>query len=97
MESDRQENSKQTSPGFLISALVMPLATGIGFGYSPFAPGTVGALWGLPLMWAISRIASTPLQALVILLLCLVGIPLCTAASDNSAKRTPSQSCGTRS
>ena len=33
------------------------IATGLGFGYSPVASGTVGALWGIPLFWLFSTIS----------------------------------------
>ena len=31
------------------STVALWIATGLGFGFSPLAPGTVGALWGIPL------------------------------------------------
>jgi phosphatidylglycerophosphatase A len=34
--------------------LIKILATGLGLGYSPFAPGTVGSLLGIPLFYAIA-------------------------------------------
>lgn len=64
-------------------------ATGLGFGLSPVAPGTVGALWGLPLAWGLGQ---TPLwvQLAVIVVICLLGIPLCTrAARDLGGKKDP--------
>jgi phosphatidylglycerophosphatase A len=65
------------------------VATGCGFGYSPIMPGTVGALWGLPLTWALIQIdiptlgpvASQLIQIALIAVLCLVGIPICTLAA----------------
>jgi phosphatidylglycerophosphatase A len=57
------------------------LATGFWAGRIPWAPGTWGALWGLPLAWGISLLPSVWLQAAVIVALNLVGIPLCTAAA----------------
>jgi phosphatidylglycerophosphatase A len=52
------------------------LATCGGVGYSPILPGTCGALWGLPIYWAI--LLGTPpgwhtaLLALALLLSCVV-------------------------
>ena len=75
---------------------ILLLATGLGFGYSRIMPGTVGALWGLPLAWGISQIPAVgPLpawsvQAGVILLGLVVGIPLCTAAAAQIGKKDPS-------
>jgi phosphatidylglycerophosphatase A len=57
------------------------LATGFGVGFAPVAPGTFGALWGLPLAWAISQIGDWRAEALLIGTICLVGVPICTAAA----------------
>jgi phosphatidylglycerophosphatase A len=57
------------------------IATGFWFGRSPIAPGTVGALWGLPLAWGISFLPNVWLQTVVIAALCLMGIPICTIAA----------------
>ncbi|WP_108444959.1 phosphatidylglycerophosphatase A family protein [Halomonas denitrificans] len=34
-----------------METLLLALSTGLGLGFSPWAPGTVGALLGLPLAW----------------------------------------------
>ncbi|NIN08696.1 MAG: phosphatidylglycerophosphatase A [Planctomycetales bacterium] len=65
------------------------MATGCGFGYAPIFPGTFGALWGLPLSWAVVQIqiaslgprGSLLIQLAVIAALCAVGIPICTLAA----------------
>jgi phosphatidylglycerophosphatase A len=57
------------------------LATGLWSGRMPAAPGTFGALLGLPLAWGISLISSEWLQALVIVAICAAGVPICTAAA----------------
>ncbi|MEZ6115112.1 MAG: phosphatidylglycerophosphatase A [Pirellulaceae bacterium] len=64
------------------------LATGFWSGFSPFAPGTVGTLWGLPLAWLL---AQTPLWLNVVLILALnlVGIPLCTRACQQLQTKDP--------
>ena len=56
------------------------LATGAWLGRFPFAPGTVGTLWGIPLAWGIGQLPSPWIQALVIAAICGAGVPLCTAA-----------------
>ena len=62
------------------------LATGLGFGFSPFAPGTVGSLWGLALAWgtgqipALGPLPAWSIQAIVAVAVCVAGIPLCTLA-----------------
>jgi phosphatidylglycerophosphatase A len=60
---------------------VIGLATGAWVGFSPIAPGTVGALWGLPLAWGIAQIGSPAIQSGVIVVLIAAGVPLCTAAA----------------
>jgi phosphatidylglycerophosphatase A len=53
----------------------------LGVGLVSPAPGTIGsAVWGLPLAWAIGHLPDIWLQLGAVLLLCLVGIPLATAA-----------------
>ena len=37
----------------LWNAVALVLGTGLGFGLSPFAPGTVGSLLGPPLVWGV--------------------------------------------
>ena len=65
------------------------IATGLGFGYSPFAPGTVGAVWGVPLAWAVMQIPNSLVQILVLALLYGIGIPICTNAARLIGKKDP--------
>ncbi|HEY2759789.1 MAG TPA: phosphatidylglycerophosphatase A [Pirellulales bacterium] len=60
---------------------VVVIATGFWAGRIPWAPGTFGALWGLPLAWGISWIPGAWLQAVAIIAICLTGIPICTVAA----------------
>jgi phosphatidylglycerophosphatase A len=61
-------------------ALAVFVATGFGVGLVPFAPGTVGSLWGLPLAWAVGHLPVLP-QIIVIGLIFIAGVPICTAAA----------------
>jgi phosphatidylglycerophosphatase A len=56
-------------------------ATGFWAGRLPVAPGTFGALWGLPLAWGISFISGEWIQSLIIVVICAAGVPICTAAA----------------
>lgn len=56
------------------------LATGLGVGFIRWAPGTFGSLWGLPVAWGVQQIPHIGGQVAVIVLLCALGVPLCTAA-----------------
>ena len=66
------------------------LATGLGLGFSPVAPGTVGALWGIPLTLALAPLPwSVQLVSLVGLL--AIGVPICSrAARDLGGSKDPS-------
>lgn len=65
------------------------MATGLGFGYARKAPGTVGALWGIPLTWLIMQIPSIWGQVATLVILYLIGIPICTSASRTLGKKDP--------
>jgi phosphatidylglycerophosphatase A len=88
--------SNSESPPNRFSPILL-LATGLGFGYARIMPGTVGALWGLPLAWAITRVPAPgglpnwAVHIAIILLLLAVGVPLCTAAATQlGGKKDPS-------
>ena len=66
---------------------VVFLATGFWAGRIPIAPGTFGALWGLPLAWSISSISGNWVQALVIVAICAAGVPICTVAAHRLGKQ----------
>lgn len=64
------------------------LATGFGVGLLRFAPGTFGALWGLPLAWACAWLPPVG-QAALIVALFLVSVPVCTAAARYIGRKDP--------
>ncbi len=60
-------------------SIIVFLATGAYSGYSPFAPGTVGTLWGVPLWFLLSRVG--PVEgALVLALGAAISIALAQRA-----------------
>ncbi|MCC7084712.1 MAG: phosphatidylglycerophosphatase A [Pirellulales bacterium] len=66
------------------------IATGWWFGRMPVAPGTFGALLGLPLAWGISVVESPWLQIAIIAILFAVSVPICTAAAEQlGGKKDP--------
>jgi len=86
--SSAREDSSYNAPRW--NTLAVFLASGLWIGRIPFMPGTFGTLLGLPLAWGVLQIASPWLQALVILLLFLVSIPICTCATaDLGGKKDP--------
>ncbi len=67
----------------------LQLATGLGLGRSPIAPGTVGTLGGLPFAWAIAHLPHVGFQVAAILVLCGVGVPICTYAVRHLERKDP--------
>ena len=66
------------------------LATGLGVGFFPFAPGTFGALWGVLLAWGLRQLVilaklvppcADLTEGAAIVAICLAGIPICTIAA----------------
>jgi len=71
-------------------ATLLALATGFGAGYSRFAPGTVGSLWGLPLVWILQQTCpNKAIYGLVTLVLVLIGVPICAWACRHFGRHDP--------
>jgi len=72
--------------------IALLLGTGLGVGYFPLAPGTVGSLWGVALVWGLQQLA-WPLFAVlsfaVVFFLC--GIPICTRAAKSLGREDPGE------
>lgn len=66
--------------------MIKQLATGFGFGFSRIMPGTVGALWGIPLAWAVVQIPAIELQIAACIILCFIAIPVCERAEHQLGK-----------
>ena len=63
-----------------METLLMALSTGLGLGLSPWAPGTVGSLLGLPLAWwLLGRTRRVQLGLTAALL--VAAMPLCQQAA----------------
>ena len=73
----------------LFQKISLWIATGLGLGYAPVAPGTVGALWGVPLAWAVMRTTALPGQLVLLIAFYLVGIPICSSAARSLGKKDP--------
>ena len=65
------------------------LATGLGLGYSPIAPGTVGSLWGLLIVVYVNSSFGVVGQVVVGLILTAVAIPLCDIAEKALGSKDP--------
>lgn len=57
------------------------LATGLGVSRHAPAPGTVGALWGVPIYLAIRALPGLPWQIAATAALVGLGVPICTRAA----------------
>ncbi len=80
-------NSQSTQVGPVKRAITF-LATGFGFGYSPFASGTVGSLWGVVIVLGMTALElGTARYALMCVGLTLIAIPLCGIAEQVFQKK----------
>lgn len=64
------------------------LATGLGVGFVPVAPGTVGTLWGIPLTLAVSQL-HYGLRLCAVSALAAVGVRLCRRAAEHLGEPDP--------
>lgn len=83
--------TESTTSYSLLQKISLWIATGLGFGFSPKAPGTVGAIWGIPLAWAVMQIPDVGIQIVVLVVLYAVGIPICTSAARTLNKKDPGE------
>ncbi len=65
----------------IMESIITAFATGFGLGYSPWLPGTIGALPGLLLAWVILR-QSRRRQVLSVLFLIVLAVPVCHITSN---------------
>lgn len=56
------------------------IATGLGVGRIPIAPGTFGSLLGLPLAWGLGLLGRLDLAVFATVAVCLLGVPIVQAA-----------------
>lgn len=78
----------------LLNRLAVLLATGFGLGYSPFFPGSMGCLLGIPLVWGLQRAGDPlggglPFQIASAAMLSLLAVPLCTAGERAAGHKDP--------
>jgi len=71
------QNSDAKSPH---EKLAVQLATGLGIGMIPVAPGTFGTLLGLPLAWLIDILPGFRIQLAAIIVVCLGAVLICDIA-----------------
>jgi phosphatidylglycerophosphatase A len=81
MQISTQESTETPPPTGAWTHPAVIAATGLWVGRIPVAPGTFGTLLGLPLALGISCIPSLWFQVAIIVAVCAVGVPICTAAA----------------
>lgn len=65
-----------------MDSLINLIATGFGLGNSPWLPGTVGTLLGLPIAWYLLKLHWSK-QLIVVLVLFALSVGISTRASQN--------------
>jgi phosphatidylglycerophosphatase A len=89
VESAAVEATVESAPRSPLDWVVLALATGLGTGLSPWAPGTFGSLLGPPLVLGCS-LALPPIGLLITgVLFIAAGPPICTRASKLLGKHDP--------
>jgi phosphatidylglycerophosphatase A len=71
--------------------LRLTLATGFGAGYAPIAPGTVGSLPGLLLVWLLAWLGGHPAAVVGFVAVVLLGVWAADAAEAHFGERDPGQ------
>jgi phosphatidylglycerophosphatase A len=61
--------------------LAVWVATGIGVGFVAPAPGTIGGLWGIPLVCLLDKAPNIEVQAAIVVLLLIAAVGICHVAA----------------
>lgn len=88
-KSFEQPQSSATRFSFA-DRMVLFVAEGFGLGRIPFAPGTWGSLWGIPIGYVMMTMQwSIAMSALAAMVMLLPGIPLCDKAARLRQRKDP--------
>ena len=82
-----REESQRVASHPLASVATL-VATGLGSGYSPVAPGTAGSLVGLALFWPLHRLPVAA-QVIAVVLVFLAGVASAGVVSVRAGKKDP--------
>jgi phosphatidylglycerophosphatase A len=83
-----QGGPDKASQGGPFGRLLAFLATGFGAGFVPKAPGTVGSLLGLPLVWCIQQLPHWGQYAAPAICFA-IGVPICGIAARRMGLKDP--------
>ena len=86
-EADGGQSNREP---LLIRAIALFFATGAYVGYAPFAPGTVGTLWGIPAVFLFLYLPPAGSIAFLVLFI-LFSIWCADSASKTLNKKDPSE------
>lgn len=67
----------------------MLFATCLGVGYAPLAPGTVGSLPGLLLLWLLTWLGGPNAAAIGFVVVAVLGVPAASAAERHFGRSDP--------
>ncbi len=87
MNSKQEPKQKPQSP---YGDPYVMLATGLGVGASPAAPGTLGCLWGIPITVGLSFVTGWWPRAVLIAVGCMAGVVVCDRAARRLGSKDPS-------
>ena len=73
-----------------MAVLSLAVATALGVGYLPFAPGTWGSVVGLIVWWALGSLSAS-MQGLVIVVLLVAGSASASVAERHFGRTDPGQ------
>ncbi len=86
-ESQNESASNLLERPTLLVGIASFLASGLGVGLRLPAPGTFGAMWGLPLWLLVAQMTSPLWQIAALTVFFLLGIPICTLAGRDLLRR----------
>ncbi|HTI49776.1 MAG TPA: phosphatidylglycerophosphatase A [Planctomycetaceae bacterium] len=88
MDDASTASGERPLPQSIGDRLVVLLATGLGVGWIPRAPGTFGSLLGLPLAWGIAHLPFAGQIAAAVVVF-LIGLGLCDRAAKVLKAKDP--------
>lgn len=90
---DNTSPASENAAARLWRRVLLAFATGFGIGLSRYAPGTLGSLWGPPLVWGMQVLHDAGFPPLLYVLACILmwlfGVKACDAAIRHFDRKDP--------